>query len=321
MARILPTAVELSPRGQIVTAVALALLTAACTGAEPTHSAQELESHRQAVLTWREDRLQRLVAPDSWLSVVGLYWLDAGQTTFGAGGSADVIFPPHPTLEGEPGVLGTITLSSETLTLDAAPGATIISSGEPVSHLEIVTDQGENTSYFHAGPFQFHLIERQGRFGLRLKDLTRAERLEPPQITHFPIDYKWRVNAHFEPYDPPRTLAVPTILGTVNQSSSPGALIFEIDGREHRLETIDSGERLMLVFADQTSGKETYGGGRYIYTPKSDPEGYVTIDFNTAYNPPCVFTAYATCFLPPKENRLDLRLEAGEKMVEGYIEH
>ncbi len=298
----------------------LAALPTGCATGERQPSTEEIQAHRQAVLEWRQTRLENLLAPDSWLSVIGLFWLEPGQMTFGTDSTADLVFPPHPTLAIEPGILGTIEISEDSVQFTFSPGTSVQDGETPMETVAVGIDM-QSPRHLRTGPYEFFIIFRQGRFGLRLKDLTRAERVPPPEIDYFSIDIDFRVRARFDAYDPPRTLEVPTVLGTVNQSVSGGALLFELDGRQHRIETIESGERLMLVFADHTTGHETYGGGRYIYTPQPDTEGFVTIDFNTAYNPPCVFTVYATCFLPPSANRLDLRLEAGEKMVEGYIQH
>ena len=133
-------------------------------------------------------------------------------------------------------------------------------------------------------------------------------------IENFPADPKWRVEARFEPYDPPRPVRVPNILGTVDTESCPGALVFEIDGKSYRLDpVVERGETdLFVIFGDRTNGHGTYGAGRFLYAA-APVGGRTVLDFNKAYNPPCVFTPYATCPLPPAENKLPIPIEAGEK--------
>ena len=119
--------------------------------------------------------------------------------------------------------------------------------------------------------------------------------------------------AKYEPYNPPKSISIPTILGTIDKDTSPGALAFEKNGNQYKLDVIAEGNQFFIIFADETSGKETYGAGRFLYTDLPDSNGNVTLDFNKAYNPPCAFTPYATCPLPPKQNYLKLSVTAGEK--------
>ncbi|MCB0745274.1 MAG: DUF1684 domain-containing protein, partial [Ignavibacteriae bacterium] len=129
----------------------------------------------------------------------------------------------------------------------------------------------------------------------------------------FPINPKWKINAKFIPYDKPKEVSIPTILGTVEKDFSPGKLDFSIDEKQYSLEPTSAGEGLFVVFADLTSGEETYGAGRFLYVDGPDTNNNVVLDFNKAYNPPCAFTKYATCPLPSDENKLRVRIEAGEK--------
>jgi len=129
----------------------------------------------------------------------------------------------------------------------------------------------------------------------------------------FPVDPAFKVNADFQPYESPREIEIPTAIGTIEKFISPGKLIFEINRITLQLEPTISGKRLFLVFADETNDEETYGAGRFLYVDKPDSTGKVIIDFNKSYNPPCVFTKFATCQLPTKENFLQIRITAGEK--------
>ncbi len=154
--------------------------------------------------------------------------------------------------------------------------------------------------------------------GVRVKDRKSAALAAFHGLDTWPIQPAWRVEARFEPYDPPKTIGIPNVLGQVTDSPAPGAVVFDWQGKSYRLDALgDPKEGLSLIFADQTNGKETYGAGRFLETgPVKD--GKVFVDFNLAYNPPCAFTAFATCPLPPSQNRLALRVEAGEKKYAGF---
>ena len=167
------------------------------------------------------------------------------------------------------------------------------------------------------GSLSFHVVKRGDRLGMRFKDRENPARAEFKGTDYDPADRRWVVSARFEPYEPPRRVPILNVLGMETEETAPGALAFEVDGREYRLQALkEKGEeQFFIIFADQTSGKETYGAGRYLYADPPGADGRVTLDFNRAYSPPCAFTRYATCPLPPAENRLPLRVEAGEKYL------
>jgi uncharacterized protein len=164
------------------------------------------------------------------------------------------------------------------------------------------------------GNANFQVIERSGRYGLRVKDNDAATRKAfPGHMDNWPIDPAWRIEAKFEPHPPGTTIEIASIINTLDPMPNPGAVVFEKDGKTYRLEAVDEGDgQLFLIFADRTSGKETYGAGRFLYAAPA-VDGKTIVDFNKSYNPPCVFTPYATCPLAPPENRLDLAVTAGEK--------
>jgi uncharacterized protein (DUF1684 family) len=163
------------------------------------------------------------------------------------------------------------------------------------------------------GPLRLCIIERGGRMAVRTWDTESAARRDFAGIDHWPVDPAWHLDARFEPTG--RTLQVPDVLGTVEDETSPGDVVFEVDGATCRLQALPGGDagELWLVFGDATNGVETYGGGRFLYTSAPDADGRVIVDFNRAYNPPCVFSPYATCPLPWPANRLPIRIEAGER--------
>jgi len=258
---------------------------------------------------WRAGRIERLQRPDGWLTLVGLAWLEPGDNTVGSAPDSAVALPA-----GAPARLGTIRVDGSGATFTAAPGAEVTADGAPVSTVRMRSDRDGDPTVLVHGSLRFYVIGRNDRLAVRVKDADAPARQRFAGIEHFPVDPKWRVEARFEPAPAGHEVEVPNALGYLEKMNAPGHVVFELGGKTHRLLALDdTGDgRLFLVFGDLTTGRETYGGGRFLYT---DPpkDGRVEIDFNRAYNPPCVFTPYATCPLPPPGNRMKVRVEAGEK--------
>lgn len=270
-------------------------------------------AHRQEVEAWRQERDAGLRKEDGWLSLAGLFWLDEGENRFGSDPAARVVLPAGKV----PATAGTLVRKGETVTLRAAPGAKVTHDGKPVTEMTLGTDAEGKPVVVELGPVSFFVIQRGDRVGVRVRDKENPALASFQGMDHFPIDHSWRVEARFEPYRPAKSIPIPNVLGQVTDTPSPGAVVFERDGRSYRLDAIEGGEdSLFLIFADQTSGKETYGAGRFLDT-EAPKDGRVVLDFNKAYNPPCALTPYATCPLPPPQNRLALRVEAGEKTFAG----
>ncbi len=274
------------------------------------------DEYTKSIDAWHETRLARLRAPDGWLSLVGLVWLREGENRAGSAASNDLVFPPK-----APAEIGTFVRHGRAVEVHAAPGVPLtLADGKPLASPVLKSDAGGEPTKLRLGSLVFFVIERGDRVGLRVRDEDSPLSTSFGGIERFPVDRRWRVEGRFEPYEPERTLEVSTVIGTVEPSPSPGAVVFEIGGRRLRLDTVEEeGESdLFVVFADATSGKETYGAGRFLYVPRPGPDGRVVVDFNRAYNPPCAFTPFATCPLPPPQNRLPVRIEAGEKKVAGH---
>jgi uncharacterized protein (DUF1684 family) len=164
------------------------------------------------------------------------------------------------------------------------------------------------------GELRFFVIERGGKMAIRLRDLKSPARAAFTGVRWFPIKKEYRVVGRFVPHAGPKKLSVPNVLGTVEALESPGAVEFTLAGQKLRLEPVyeePGAQELFYIFRDKTAAHETYGAGRFLYTdlPKN---GQVVIDFNKAYTPPCAFTRFATCPLPPRQNHLPVRIEAGE---------
>jgi hypothetical protein len=208
--------------------------------------------------------------------------------------------------------------------LEATAGADIRHEGRVVSRLELRTDLDSNTTVLSMGALRWFIIKRGRDFGVRLRDLENPAVLQLKEIPRFVVDATWKVDAVWERNDPPKQVYVPTVLGTIDTSWCYGSLAFSLNGQACRLDPIGNPaqEDLFVIFGDQTNGRETYGGGRYLYAKPPDSTNRVILDFNKAYNPPCVFTDFATCPFPPPQNKLPLRITAGEKMYsDGKREH
>ncbi len=262
---------------------------------------------------WRAQRLARLTAPDGWLSLIGLHWLKPGRNTIGTAQDNDVV------LARGPAHLGVVTLDGERieLVLTSPFGARI--DGEEKERAELRDDRSDKPTRVTFGTVSFIVIDRSGRKALRVKDSEAETRTHFLGIDSFAINPGWRIEARWVPFDPPHELEVSTVIGTVEKYPVPGKAVFERDGHTFELLPVievAGDKELFLIFTDRTAGKETYGAARFLYAPMPT-DGRLVLDFNRAYNPPCAFTPYATCPLAPPENRLDLRVTAGEKKYRG----
>ena len=259
---------------------------------------------------WRKSRLERLKSERGWLNLAGLFWLKEGENSFGSDPSNTIVFP-----ENFPPNGGSLILKDRTITLNADPAAAIRVGGEPITRAELKSDQQENTTTLETGSYRWFIIRRGDRFGIRLRDLEHLRIGLLDSIPSYPFSKKWVVEAELVMFDSARTIEVPTVIdGFTEQYEAPGELIFKMNGKKHALLPFKSGDGYFLIFGDGTNGLETYGAGRFLYTDKIE-DSKVIIDFNRGYNPPCAFSPFATCPLPPPENLLDLKVEAGEKGV------
>ncbi len=273
-------------------------------------------AHAAEIEAWRRRRRERLSGEDGWLSLTGLFWLAEGPNVVGAAADAAILLPA-----GAPERAGTIVLSAgRAVFVPAVPAPPNLGADDrPVEGpVDLRADAGGAPTVVSISHVRFHLLERGGRFAVRVRDRENPSRFRLGPIPSFPVDLAWRFEARFEPYDPPRRMPVTSVVGTVEEETVPGAVAFSVGDRAFRLEPVlERGETdHWIVFGDATNGVETYGGGRFVYVPP--PSGGKTVlDFNKAYNPPCVFTPYSTCPLPAPRNRLPIRVEAGEKMYRG----
>ena len=302
------------------TAVLLACVAtlAACARgpAGPTPEEQAAQAQREAAefarvqYLWRAKRVIDLNRPDGWTSLVGLHWLDPGTHRVGSdtdNGSRTTLGPAH---------LGVFTVRGKQVGF--VPDAVVTVDGEPqigATTLRIDSDAaGPSRLVFDGGKGLASVIERGGRLALRVKHADAETRVHFAGIDYWTGGRDWQVPAKFIAHPVGKTLPIANIIGTTDEIPNPGAVEFERGGKTYRLEALDEGEgTLFLVFADRTSGHGSYGAGRFLDAPMPDKQGRLVIDFNQSYNPPCAFTPFATCPLPPPENRLDLAVQAGER--------
>ncbi|MDF2696296.1 MAG: hypothetical protein K0S65_4679 [Labilithrix sp.] len=249
-------------------------------------------------------RVDRLRSASGWLSLVGKTFLSPGATAV--------------ELPGGAGIIGTATLDGNVVRFEAADGAAVTSGGEPVASRVLQSDRHGKADALHAQGFVLEVMERGDAFALRIRD-TRELPRPYAGIERFATDPTWKVRARLEAYAEPREIDIDFEGATgaiADRFISPGVLVFERDGGEHRLEAVyedSSKKRLFILFRDATSGSESYGLGRFVYAPLPNAQGEVLIDFNLAILPGCAFTVYATCPIPPRQNRLAIPVRAGER--------
>jgi len=260
---------------------------------------------------WRAGRLQRLTADDGWLTVAGLFWLKDGDNRVGSGPGNDIVLPAG----SAPASVGVLAYGDGRATFTADPAVVVTSAGQPVTTLALKDDTAGPPDLLSVNDLTLFVIKRGDRYAVRLRDKNRPDRTRFAGLTYFPIDRSYRVVADWVPYDPPKTIPIPNVLGGTEDLPCPGYARFILEGREMRIEPVievPGDKELFVIFRDATAGAETYGAGRFLYAPM--PEGgKIVLDFNKSYNPPCAFTPFATCPLPPQPNILPVRIEAGEK--------
>ncbi len=312
----------------IVTAALLAACASTSPGTSTSSSQPEIAAappvvepatvldHASDVELWRTGRLERLQKPDGWLSLVGMHWLIEGDQTIGAASDNAIV------LAAGPEQLGVVRMHSSDIEFAAADDGPQVMVTDSRTWREdagrvwhkLSPDSSGKPSLVSVEKVSFLVIERGGKYALRVRNSDAAARLQFPGVEHFPVDESWRIEAAWTQHPTMQHFEIQTVIGTVEKMENPGFATFTRDGREYRIyPVIEVGsDDLFIIFADRTSGRETYGPGRFVYAawPK---DGKLIIDFNKAYNPPCAFSIFSTCPLPPPENRLDLRVTSGEK--------
>lgn len=262
---------------------------------------------------WRERRMQRLTEPYGWLSLVGLTGLESGnRVTVGSDPENDVV------VSSGPGVWGTVEVSAdgEHVRFEVEASGAVNVDGVAVDAAAMrLGDPGEPTHVESEG-VRIHLVAPGGRLALRVRDPDAPTRTGFAGLEYYPLDRGWRVEAEFHEHPAGTTMQVANVMGQLIDEPNPGVVRFAHEGKTISLEAVLEDDRLFFIFADRTSGRETYGLGRFLYADLPQ-DGHVVLDFNQAYNPPCAFNAYTTCPLPPQSNRIDAWIRAGEKRYAG----
>ncbi|HXD30312.1 MAG TPA: DUF1684 domain-containing protein [Pyrinomonadaceae bacterium] len=276
------------------------------------------------IIEWREEHAAALQKPDGWLSLIGLEWLQAGDTSFGSAADNKIHLPDY-----APAHLGVLRLEGETVTLlpprEGFTGA-LLTDGKPAEQqiLFVGKDSDQNNPRLTAGSLKMYVIKRGDRFGLRIKDAKSAGLIHFSGLKWFKPDSSYRVIARWIPYQPQVMMALDTLVGTRYTTPVPGVAEFRLGNKRYRLEpTIEepneehADRKLFFIIRDLTSKSTTYGACRFLYTDLPDhgltEPGQLVLDFNRLENPPCAYTTFATCPLPPPGNRLKIAIPAGEK--------
>ena len=305
-------------------ALAAALSSGACRGDRDRAPAGAVESpkaetpadpYRAEIAKFQQEREAALTAETGWLTIGGLWILSQPETTFGSDPLNDIVLPA-----GSPGRAGTFVMHDGKVSVKAADGVTFQLDGKPMTSGELKADGQGPPDRISFGDLQLWVHNSGDRLSIRMRDRNNPLRKEFAGTSWFPIDPAYRVEATYTPYDKPKIIEVPNVLGDIDKMPVPGIVTFTIKGQEHKLEPVgEPGDRqFWFIFRDLTSQNETYPAARFLYTtPPKD--GKMILDFNRAENPPCAYNPYTTCPLPTEQNRLRTRIEAGEMKYKGHV--
>ena len=262
---------------------------------------------------WRQEHEAALKAEDGWLSVSGLFWLKEGMTTIGSDKTlVDIALPA----DSAPAKVGSLELANGVVTLKVTDGVDVTVNDKPVREYVMTFETEKPPDQFKVGSLKLGVIKRGTRYGLRVRNKNSPERLSFKGLHWFPANESYRVVATFTPFDQPKEITIMNVLGDELNLKTPGLLSFKLNGQQFELRPlIEDEKKLFVIFRDLTARTTTYPAGRYLYAdlPK---DGKVVLDFNRAENPPCAFTAFATCPLPPRQNIMNTEIKAGELKYE-----
>lgn len=258
---------------------------------------------------WHQKRIENLKKENGWLNLVGLFFLKEGENTFGSSKENDFVIDD----KSLPGRICTFVWKDTLVEMIAEDGVELKVNDTIVKKIFMQHDLTGKPTIVTYGNYKWFIIKRGEKYALRVRNLNAPLVKEFKGVERFPVNEDWRVVADFIPYNPPKEVEIPSIIGIPEKEISPGKVRFSINGSTFELEALDSGDKLFFIFADETNGEETYGAGRYLSADKPDSNNKVILDFNKAYNPPCAFTKYATCPLPTPQNFLKIKVTAGEK--------
>jgi len=269
------------------------------------------KAFRDEIKQWDEKRIESLRSANGWVNLAGLFWLTPGENKFGAASDNQIVFndprfPAH---------LGSFILNEKEVMWKTAPGNEVYNKQQLVDqliHFDINQNQGIQLAY---QTFRWTIIKRENMVGVRFRDLDHPNLKIFHHIERYKPSLQWKINATLE-QSLYASVSITNVLGQTYQMPSPGKIVFEIEGKKYKLDAVDEGgDDLFILFADDTNAEDTYESGRFLYIPKPDANGNTVVDFNKSINPPCAFSTFATCPLPPKQNVLPIAVMAGEKRV------
>jgi uncharacterized protein len=289
-----------------------------CLGAESA-SAQQSATWEKDLANWRAAHAAELQKPDGWLALVGLVWLEPGDNSVGSANDNKVRLP-----ESGPAYVGVFHLECLTVSLRAPAGgfpAGLLIDGKPAQEQDLHTssDNDKGNPRITIGSLNFYAVNRGDKFALRIKDGHSPALVGFKGLHWYPGNSHFVVRAKWIPYNPPKTIKLARMVGAAYDAPVPGAAEFRLDGKTYRLEPVTEDNppvKLFFILKDTTSTTKTYGACRFLYTPLPpgglDKPGELVLDFNHLENPPCAYTPFATCPLPPRGNRLPIPLPVGE---------
>ncbi len=277
-------------------------------------AAMASDEYVHQLLKWRSEMEANLHRENNWLALAGLFWLRPGINTCGAAPECDLALQ-----EPAPRLLGTFQFDGSNVSLRPEPGeALYVNGGLLQGEIQLQPDDAAEPSFIVYGQMRMVIVRRSHGVGVRLWDNRRLQRHDLPKRAWFDPDEAFYLDASYIPYPDPLKASIPNSLGEMTDDLFHGYVAFGLRGTTFRLNASRlEDSRLFLTFKDQTSGTTTYPSGRYLYTEAVREDGHLWLDFNRAYNPPCAFTEYATCGFPPKENMLEIVVEAGERYARG----
>ncbi len=272
------------------------------------------DDYEEEIEAWRVEREANLKADDSWLTVSALFFLREGENSFGSSPRNDLTLPDH-----VPAEAGVFELRDGTVTLHVPAGGTLTVNGAAVANAQLYPSARRVT--LAMGSVSLWVHHSGARLAIRVRDTESDIRKNFAGLDWYPVDERYRVRGKFTPHAEPITVKTMNILGDIETYTSTGYVTLTVAGTEVRMLPVTSGRRLWFIMRDLTSSDETYSAARFLYADAPDADGWTTVDFNMAYNPPCAFNPHTTCPLPPPDNRLDVRIEAGEKNYRGPGAH
>lgn len=262
---------------------------------------------------WRELRDRNLRSPDGWLAVSGLFYVQPGSHRFGSAPDC----PVRLTEQSSPPLAGTLQVTADRVTFVSADGVSLRLNGTEAQQgqlqIDLTAGEADSPDRLQVGTTTLQLIRRSGRLAVRLRDSQNPLRLSFQGEQWFPIQDEYRVVAEWVPYAEQRLISIENVKGGTSEGRLAGRVEFDLQGQRLKLEVLEeSTDSLMIVFRDQTSGRDTYGGGRFLSFP-IPRDNTVILDFNRAYNPPCAWNPHTLCPLPPQSNRLPIAVSAGAR--------